>query len=409
MRTFPTIKGNIGDWNFYLTTMKMAELANYVMFADEIFPKSDLDQIMQRELTQRSKEISAYLDANDQRFLGALIVAAVGGEPKFVPISLGDSSIFSSAEDKIGFLKFDGTEKYYALDGQHRLAAIRDVLKRNPTRYAKDEVSLILIWHEDDPEGRKRARRLFTTVNRYAKKTSKTEDLVIDEDNPVDIYTRRLVREHAFFRDRVKISNVQRAGEFKLTKSESLKPEDEYDRNFLMALLTFKRCNEILLRAFLKEKVQPQVLPNFDTLEEGFALLNRHWATLLESVPIWSALQRDSTQTLDKYRKKHGGSVLARPIAIIAFITAATKILESTGDEKRITKVAERFDDLTKAPWLGLLWKVEKGGMHDGQARRNAAAQIFSHYLSDSPTKAESKTIWESATGVPIPYALPNL
>ena len=33
--------------------------------------------------------------------------------------------------EAFGILQFDGTEKYYALDGQHRLAAIKTLLDRN--------------------------------------------------------------------------------------------------------------------------------------------------------------------------------------------------------------------------------------------------------------------------------------
>ncbi len=103
MNTFPCIRGNIGDWTFYMTIMRMAELVNYVKFADQLFPRTDLDQIMQRELTKRSSAIADYLLNNDQRFMGSLIVAAVGGQPKFVPISFADESAYSFAEGKFGF------------------------------------------------------------------------------------------------------------------------------------------------------------------------------------------------------------------------------------------------------------------------------------------------------------------
>lgn len=400
MKTFPCIKGKIGDWSYYFVTMKMAELANHVSFAEEIFPKTDLDQIMQRELTKRSSDIAAYLHNNDQRFMGALIVAAVGGEPKYIPISLGDENLASFAEDKLGILRFDGTEKYYVLDGQHRLAAIREVLKGDPNRFAKDEIPIILVWHDANDEGSKRARRLFTTVNRYAKKTSKAEDLVFDEDNPVDIYTRRLVREHAFFKERTKVSNVERSGEFKLAQSESLKPEHKHDKLFLLSILTLRRCNQILLEeCFLKPQVQPQVRPDFETLESGYAILNKKWDVLLENVSIWKQLRDDPKITLDLFRTKRGGNVFARPIAIIAFINAVAKLLDSNGDNEIIKKISNSLGDLTAPPWKGLLWKEDNGGMHDGQVRRNAAAQIFSYYLNGEPSKLSVKQTWESATG----------
>ena len=399
MRTFACLKGKMGDWTYYVTTMRMAELVNYVSFAEEIFPRNDLDQVMQRELTTRSSDISNYLLNNEQRFMGALIVAAVGGEPKFVPVSFGEEAVFSFADGRLGFLRFDGSEKYYALDGQHRLAAIKEALLRDPDKLAKDEVSLILIWHEDSDDGRKRARRLFTTVNRYAKKTSKTDDLTFDEDSPVDIYTRRLVREHPFFKERTKVTNLAKQGEFKITQSESMRPEDRYDRGFLMAVLTLKRCNQILLDvSFLKTKTQQQVLPEFEVLEEGYTLLLNRWQTLIERVHPWEELRGDTNKSLDLTRRKDGGHPLVRPIAIIAFIEAATRLLDEDGPLDNLNKVSEYFDDITLFPWKGLLWK-EEGGMHDGQARRKAAEAIFSYYLVGKPEKVEAERLWKSATG----------
>lgn len=408
MRSFACIKAKIGDWDYYITTMRLGELIKYVSFAEQIFPRADLDQVMQRELTKRSADIAHYLLNNEQRFLGALIVAAVGGEPKFAPLSFGEESFYEFAEGKLGFLRFDGTESYYVLDGQHRLAAIKDALSRDEGKLAKDEVSLILISHKNDEEGRKRARRLFTTVNRYAKKTSKTDDLTFDEDSPADIYTRRLVREHEFFKERTKVTNLARQGEFKITQSEALKPEEKYDHNFLLAVLTLKRCNHILLdECFLKPRTQSQVLPDFETLEAGYAMLVERWKLLVENVEPWKFLRDNPQSNLDQVRRKDGGHVLARPIAIVAFVSAATRLFDSNGPQANIAKVVNYFQDLAQAPWRGLLWKDE-GGMHDGQARRKAAEIIFSYYLTGDPGKEEAAKQWRSATGREIPSSLPD-
>jgi len=407
MKTFPCIKGKMGDWAYYLTSMRVTELVNYVKFADQLFPRDDLDQIMQRELTKRSEGITEYLLKNDQRFMGALIVAAVGGEPKFIPVSFGDESAYSFAEGKLGFLRFDGSESYYTLDGQHRLAAIRDGLARDPERLSKDEVSLIIVWHKNDEDGRKRARRLFTTVNRYARKTSREEDLAFDEDNPVDIFTRRLVREHAFLKQRTKVTNLARQGEFRLTKTESMRPEDGYDRNFLFALLTLKRCNQILMTKWLSSAhIEAQKLPDFEVLEQGYAALVQRWNQLIERVPPWQHLNAEPGESLDKYRKKNGGHPLVRPIAIVAFVGAVATVFDEGGEMATIQRVANQFADLTVHPLRGLLWKEEKGGMHDGQARRNAAQALFSYYLMGQPTKENVVLQWEGATGRALPSPL---
>ena len=54
--------------------------------------------------------------------------------------------------DSFGLLKFDGTQKYYALDGQHRLSAIKTLLDRtnplsdgSPENFENDEFSVIVV------------------------------------------------------------------------------------------------------------------------------------------------------------------------------------------------------------------------------------------------------------------------
>lgn len=408
MKTFPCIRGKIGDWSYYVTTMSMAELVNSVKFADQIFPRDDLDQIMQRELTERSSDIEKYLLSNEQRFMGSLIVSAVGGEPKFVPVTFGEEDAYSFANGKIGFLRFDGSENYYVLDGQHRLAAIKDALTKDYDKLSKDEVSMIIVWHDNNEVGRTRARRLFTTVNRYAKKTSRTEDIVFDEDNPIDIYTRRLIREHPFLIARTKVTNLASPGEFKLAKSESLIAENKYDKKFLFSLLTLRRCNEILLKkCFLDPKVKPQILPEFDVLEEGYNLLIAKWNILIENVVPWKEIS-GTNNGLDNFRMKNGGNPLVRPIAIIAFVEAAATLMNNNGEIENIKKVSRYFSDITVFPLKGLLWKEDKGGMHDGQARRNAAASLFSYYLNNEPTRDIVIHQWESAAGREIPEDLPD-
>jgi len=73
-----------GDWIYYTTVMGFAEVVEYVKFAEEVCPNTDLDLMIQREVGDRSKQISQYLRTNGQRFFGSLIVAAYDGKPRFL-------------------------------------------------------------------------------------------------------------------------------------------------------------------------------------------------------------------------------------------------------------------------------------------------------------------------------------
>ena len=51
---FPCVKGTMGDWTYYTTVMGFAEIVEYVKFAEEVCPNTDLDLMIQREVGVRS-------------------------------------------------------------------------------------------------------------------------------------------------------------------------------------------------------------------------------------------------------------------------------------------------------------------------------------------------------------------
>ena len=126
---FPCVQGTMGDWTYYVTVMGVNDLVREVKFAEEVSPNQDLDSMIQREVSNRAKEIADYLRTNEQRFFGSLIVAAYDGQPRFLPIKFGEPLFRENGQ--VGVLQFDGTEQYYALDGQHRLAAYRLEIARD--------------------------------------------------------------------------------------------------------------------------------------------------------------------------------------------------------------------------------------------------------------------------------------
>ena len=128
--------------------------------------------------------------------MNSIVVAALGGSPSFTSLQLSDSpenSVFRAMkiDQSFGVLTFDGGEKYYALDGQHRLAAIKAILQPSDLkrdRFAREyvseefrqafrdeEMSVIMVVQDpgDDDSVRdevlKDYRRLFSSLNRYAK------------------------------------------------------------------------------------------------------------------------------------------------------------------------------------------------------------------------------------------------
>lgn len=115
--------------------MKYAEVAKQVYFAYELGNNQDLNSMIQRGISQRTTDIVDYLRSNEQRFLGALIIACWGGNPRYTQLEMADpDNMLEGIDEGFGVLTFDGTQSYFALDGQHRLRAIKDAIKQDPNR-----------------------------------------------------------------------------------------------------------------------------------------------------------------------------------------------------------------------------------------------------------------------------------
>jgi DNA sulfur modification protein DndB len=390
---FPCVRGAMGDWTYYVTVMGVSDLVRHVRFAEQVSPNQDLDSMIQREVTDRAKVIAQYLQTNDQRFFGSLIVAAYDGQPRFLPITFGEP--FLSNEGRVGVLQFDGTEQYYALDGQHRLAAFQIELEREPARYKDDEISMIVICHPKDKEGLTRARRLFTTVNRYAKKTSPATHTAMSEDDGVAIVTRRLIREHPLFKLRIKVMVTGRDGKQKLATSNAMSVTSAADRPYLMAIETFRKCNKDLLPSHLvAEFKKEQQIPGFDSLEDAFTSLSGLWDKMIKAVDPWKELL-DPQNSLENYRTKAGGHVLVRPVGITAFVGAMSTAPRNLTN-KHIKTVVDKFQDLNDAPWKGVLWNPATKKMTVTVEAEKLARRLWKHLLGLGEDKTKLTQDWRA-------------
>ncbi|MBZ5532384.1 MAG: DGQHR domain-containing protein [Acidobacteriia bacterium] len=390
---FPCVRGTMGDWTYYVTVMGVGDLVRYVRFAEELSPNPDLDSMIQRELTNRAKDIADYLSMNEQRFFGSLIIAALDGQPRFRPIAFDESLL--AGESRVGVLQFDGTEQYYALDGQHRLAAFQIELKREPERYKDDQVSTIVICHNDDKEGRSRARRLFTTVNRYAKKTSPATHTAMSEDDGVALVTRRLIREHELFKQRIKVKVSGRDGKQKLATGNAMSATSAADRPYLMAIETFRKCNKDLLPSHLiAEFKKEQQIPSFESLEEAFSSLSDSWDKMIKAVDPWKELLKPQA-TVEDYRTVAGGHILVRPIGITAFV-GAMATAPGNMTIKHIKAVVENFQDLNGAPWKGVLWNSATKKMTVTVEAEKLARRLWRHLLGLGEDRTKLTQDWRA-------------
>ena len=308
MILYPALRARLGTWTYYSVKMSARELSETVKFAHEIYEDRTLDQAIQRVLNEGrvKKEIVSYLKRQEDRFFSSIVVAALNGDPKFYPVRIADDPQFAILSDdnrlneSFGVLKFDGTQQYYALDGQHRLAAIKTLLDANnpradgaPEDFAKDEFSVIIVVPnrgETREVFLQKYRRLFSNLNRYAKPTDQTTNIIMDEDDAFAILTRRLITEHHFFKSAGRQAESVRV---KTDPGKNLRTGESY----FTSLETLYEMNKNLLRARWrentgwgpnggeKEKEFTRFRPPEEYLNALFDELVMYWDALLREIP----------------------------------------------------------------------------------------------------------------------------
>lgn len=140
-KTFvPAFEAKVGNWTYYSCLMSYAQVAREINFAHELGGNRDLGTMIQRGVGTRTEKITDYLLTNENRFLGAIIIAVWGGDPNYLSVTMDaeNQAVLQGLDRNFGVLTFDGTQQFFALDGQHRLKAIKDAIKQNPELGGED-------------------------------------------------------------------------------------------------------------------------------------------------------------------------------------------------------------------------------------------------------------------------------
>jgi DNA sulfur modification protein DndB len=212
----PCLKGRIGDWFYYSSTMPFSEIAKRVKLPKEIDkryedPTLKLGEWIQRDIgTKRIEPIAQYLSNQKERFFNSIVLGIYDGEPSWQEFDIKIAKTTEKSElsekdlqhfsETFGILRLSGSESIFAIDGQHRIMGIRKAIVDKPKEFIYDEVSVIFIAHRTDEGGIKRTRRLFSTLNRYAKPVNKGEIIALSEDDNCAIITRMLIEKNKYLK-----------------------------------------------------------------------------------------------------------------------------------------------------------------------------------------------------------------
>ena len=388
----PALRATMGDWVYYVSFMSMGDIASRVSVVDDIHSSRSLKEWLQRMLTNNSEKIADYLIGQEQRLFNAIVVGTYGGKPNWHEIAVkGRGSILEvpeNTEGTMGLLELQGDETLFAIDGQHRVEGIRKAILKND-KIKKEEVCTIFVKgvtaskRSQDQEGFQRTRRLFSTLNRYAKPVQKRDIIALDEDDVIAIITRRLLEEHPLLIDKVDMG-----------LSKSMKPTDEVN---LTTLVTLYDAMDIVLRDRQRgwndykhwRPPESEVDALYRKAEQFWDRLCRHFDPLKEL--------RDSSpedKVAGKYRSPHGGHLLFRPVGLLLIARVAADLHSVMGmsQAKAVQAVGCVPTDLSESPWVGLLWDGTNKRMLTAKENQILARRLLYNALGGDLTKYPYRT-----------------
>lgn len=361
----PAIRSNIGDWVFYVTTLSLKNISSLIKRPDEIHSRKGLSTWIQREIIEtHADEISKYLQENEQRFLGSLIVGVYGGNPNWSPLNVNytdnhvevEEEQKKNIEGKLGLLHLSGQEKLFAIDGQHRVEGIKKLTQEpdiNP-EILDEEICAIFVSHDNSSkEGKQRTRRLFTTVNKKAKPISTAAKIALDEDDGFAIVTRNIIDSYWLFEDKRKHISYTSSGAIPSSDTKTITSVvGLYE--LTKALYTAKTPNKT---KFAKNR------PSDEDLNKYTKFFTKYLDYLINHCPEYKTVLIDNQKDANYFRENEN-HFLFRPVGQKAFANAV-RILLQRGEQ-----LEEAIDCLLKVnlkidskDWHHILWDPINGTM----------------------------------------------
>lgn len=366
------------------------------------------DEKMQREpdINRVCNEIVPYFTNDNDRFFGCVVVDIYQGYDDVIyePITNIVKDLPAAYQvplQDVGFLTFPGKERLIALDGQHRILAMKIAIKGNtaipvgllkgkkPTAQmmalephpdlASEEISVIFVKHTDTTK----IRKIFNKINKYARQTGRGDNIITSDDDVFAIISRRLFAEGGVLQ---KINNIDLVN----WKSNTLSQRSK-QLTTVSALYTIA---EILLK---DEGFSAKMLPDEDAIEAGIQENEKFWEALLEGIDVYKkylALTR-----MDKpVSSLRNENLLMKPVtqmalAHVAYMAKQKKISWRDTVEK-INKVDWSFDN---SLWFNLLTigSAQKK-MITGKESVRAAGMVISYLvMGNKMTDAEVRSVKE--------------
>ncbi|GGZ11881.1 DGQHR domain-containing protein [Streptomyces nitrosporeus] len=349
--TVPAIKSKMGSIEYYNAKLRAADLAAIARAASkgDDWANLSIEERLQRALNDKRvrEEIVPYLANAEDRFFGSIIVLVY--EPNvFAYESFGKwlngetPAAYNEVIQQLGVLTIDGGD-LIVLDGQHRWSALRALINRVNDKgqeitgpfvgaVREDELAVIFIPFY----GSETTRRIFNKINRSAKPTGRSDNIITSEDDGYSILTRKLLAAGE------PLSVADSKGELIVNwRSNTLSDRSSQITTVSAVYETVKAiCKE---NGFHFEEKDRVVRPSDHELDAAYDHVAQWWTSLLEHISVFKEAV-DAPDLISTLRKNETDNLLLKPaaqIAVMRGLLVATRRygLKNVQAIKRLNKI----------------------------------------------------------------------
>ncbi|MCQ2201734.1 MAG: DGQHR domain-containing protein [Bacteroidales bacterium] len=360
----PAMKGTVGNNTYYVTNLTFEQISSHVGNVNkEVFSHESLNDLLQRSLTNNYLRIRDYILNQEEHFFNGIVLAVYNDYPQWTEIDL---EIHGNEYHNVGLLTFAGDEIIFPVDGQHRVKGIKAALEKNPD-LSSETISVLFIGHINTVEGKKRTRRIFSTLNRYAKPVQKGDIICLDEDDVVAIATRELLESYELFSgSKMKASNSKSLQKNDFSSFTSLITLYEVHFELFKSFFYQKKgkpVNASFVKKYLKQR------PDDDITNDFINYLKVFWSYMVQVFSCLSLYEIDTNEDAAKpYRSNTtGGNLLFRPAGLLSFAKAIVRVLTCSSNKLSLQCLLEKANsiplDLSQRPWVNILWNPIKCSM----------------------------------------------
>ena len=253
---FPAAKGIQAKRDYFISMVPLEVIPKIFQFASEDLPP----EIRSQRILNRTRipEIRDYILENPDSYVFSSMTVSVDGGMEFTPLS--------EDEPLLGHITISMNAKFLINDGQHRQAAIAEAIKKNPD--LKNE-HISVVFYRD--EGLSRSQQMFSDLNRYAIRPTKSINILFNSREESSIISKRVVDSVDVFRD--------------MTEKEHTSVSNRSKALFTLSAI----CSgtEALLKGFDL------------TLEEKCKLAILFWEQVSLHIPFWTDVKCGQAKSSD--------------------------------------------------------------------------------------------------------------